>query len=62
MGREKGVFWHCLVAAYLAYPIRYFVLDESYWFMAVSSVSGFVFDHFSKEWDSKVPKRQKLMK
>ncbi|EDS27507.1 wurst [Culex quinquefasciatus] len=62
MGREKGVFWHCLVAAYLAYPIRYFVLDESYWFMAVSSVSGFVFDHFSKEWDTKVPKRQKLMK
>ncbi|EAT38114.1 AAEL009967-PA [Aedes aegypti] len=62
MGREKGVFWHCLVASYAFYPLRYFVLDEAYWFTTMAACSAFAFDYCSKEWDLEVPKREKPMK
>lgn len=62
MGREKGVFWHCLVGAYISYPLRYFVIDEAYWFTAMASCSAFAFDYLSKEWDLTVPKREKPLK
>ncbi|XP_055628779.1 dnaJ homolog subfamily C member 22-like isoform X1 [Toxorhynchites rutilus septentrionalis] len=62
MGREKGVFWHSLVGAYISYPIRYFVLDEAYWFTTLAFCSAFAFDNFSKEWDLDVPKRKKPLR
>ncbi|XP_058462603.1 dnaJ homolog subfamily C member 22 [Malaya genurostris] len=62
MGREKGVFWHCLIGAYVAYPIRYFVLDEAYWFTLMTVASAFAFHYFSKEWNLEVPKREKPLK
>ncbi|XP_035790248.1 dnaJ homolog subfamily C member 22-like isoform X2 [Anopheles albimanus] len=60
MGREKGVFWHCLVAAYGSYLSRYFLLDEAYWFTAMAFCCAFAFDHFSKEWNLEVPKRKRM--
>ncbi|CAD7092524.1 unnamed protein product [Hermetia illucens] len=57
VGREKGVFWHCLVAAYIAYPLRYFLYDETYWFTATVFASALAFDHWSKEWRREPLKR-----
>ncbi|XP_055529291.1 dnaJ homolog subfamily C member 22 [Wyeomyia smithii] len=61
-GREKGVFWHSLVGAYLSYPLRYFVLDEAYWFTLMAFASAFAFDNYSKQWNLDVPKREKPLK
>lgn len=57
IGREKGTLWHCLIAAYLVYPIRYYVYDETYWFTGMVFVSALTFDHFSKQWRREPPKR-----
>lgn len=62
LGREKGVFWHCLVAAYITYPIRYIIYDESYWLTLTLVVSALVFDHWSKEYDRAPRKRRSLKK
>ncbi|XP_049297624.1 dnaJ homolog subfamily C member 22 isoform X1 [Anopheles funestus] len=60
MGREKGVFWHCLLVSYGSYLSRYFVMDEAYWFTTMAFCSALAFDHFSKEWNLEVPKRKRL--
>lgn len=57
IGREKGVFWQCLLGAYLAYPIRYYVYDETYWLLGTVFVCALVFDTFSKKWRREPPKR-----
>lgn len=62
MGREKGPLWHCLLAAYLCYPIRYYVYDETYWMTAMIIVSSLAFDHWSKEWRRDAPTRRSLKK
>lgn len=60
IGREKGKLWHCLAAAYLTYPIRYVIYDETYWMTGMLVVSAFAFDHFSKEWRREPLKRRSL--
>lgn len=62
LGHEKGVFWHCLLAAYVAYPIRYLIYDETYWLSATLVVSALVFDHCSKEFERGPKKRRSLKK
>lgn len=62
LGREKGVFWHCLLAAYITYPIRYIIYDESYWLSITLVVSALAFDHWSKEFDRAPRKRRSLKK
>lgn len=57
IGREKGVLWHCLLASYLVYPIRYVLYDEFYWFTGMVFISTIVFDTFSKDWRRNPPKR-----
>lgn len=57
IGREKGVLWHCLLTAYLVYPIRFWVYDETIWFTGMVFVSAIIFDSFSKEWNRERPKR-----
>ncbi|KAG5680456.1 hypothetical protein PVAND_009964 [Polypedilum vanderplanki] len=57
IGREKGVFWHCLLAAYAIYPLRYFVYDETYWFTGMVFGSALAFEQFSKKWRREAPKR-----
>lgn len=57
IGREKGVLWHCLVAAYVIYPLRYFVYDETCWFTALVFGSALAFEQFSKQWRLDAPKR-----
>jgi len=57
IGREKGVFWHCLLAAYVIYPLRYFVYDETYWFTGMVFGSALTFEQFSKQWRREPPKR-----
>lgn len=59
-GREQGKLWPCLVAAYLVFPLRYFVYDETYWLSSVVVASTLAFDYFSKEWLITPPKRRSL--
>ncbi|XP_052873028.1 dnaJ homolog subfamily C member 22 isoform X2 [Anopheles cruzii] len=60
MGREKGVFWHCLIASYGSYLSRYFVMDEAYWMTATALCCASAFDHFSKKWNVAIPKKKRL--
>lgn len=62
IGREKGVLWHCLVVAYIVYPLRYFVYDETYWFFAMVLASSLSFEQFSKQWRREPPKRHGAMR
>lgn len=57
IGREKGTLWHCLIAAYLVYPLRYYVYDETFWFTGMIFVSALTFEQFSKQWRREPPKR-----
>ncbi|XP_065364560.1 dnaJ homolog subfamily C member 22 [Calliphora vicina] len=58
IGREKGVLWHCLLAAFASYPVRYFIYDETYTLLITALASALIFDHFSKEWLRTPPKRR----
>lgn len=60
VGREKGGFRWALVAAYLSYPLRYYLYDESIWFTLMVVCSAMAFDQFSKQWRREPPKKQKL--
>lgn len=62
IGREKGVLWHCLLAAYLSYPIRYIIYDETYWLTITLAVSALVFDYWSKDFDREPRKKRSLKK
>lgn len=62
IGREQGVLWHCLAVAYIVYPIRYFVYDETYWFTAIVFTSALAFDAWSKQWLREPPKRHGTVK
>lgn len=62
MGREKGCIGHCLLAAYIAYPVRYYVYDETYWMTIMLVVSAIAFEMFSKEWRREPPKRNSTKK
>ncbi|XP_001354331.1 dnaJ homolog subfamily C member 22 [Drosophila pseudoobscura] len=57
IGREQGVWWHCLLAAYLAYPARYFIYDETYSLLLTGLVSALTFDGISKQWRRTPPRR-----
>ncbi|CAO1401361.1 unnamed protein product [Diamesa tonsa] len=57
IGREKGVFWHCLAVAYIVYPLRYVIYDETYWFTGMIFASSLAFEQFSKQWRRDPPKR-----
>lgn len=59
-GREHGPLRHCLIAAYLAYPIRYILYDEVWWLTATVVVSALAFDHWSKQWLLRPPKRRSM--
>lgn len=61
-GREKGVLWHCLVASYVSYLSRYFIMEEEYWFTIMSFCSALAFDNLSKEWNLEVPKKKRLVR
>lgn len=62
IGRERGVLWHCLIAAYVTYPIRYVIYDESYWLTFTLVASALAFDYFSKDFDRQPRKRRSLKK
>ncbi|XP_059614940.1 dnaJ homolog subfamily C member 22 [Phlebotomus argentipes] len=62
IGREKGPLWHCLIAAYASYPIRYKLYDEDYWMLIMIVISASVFDMCSKKWRLERPKRHGLCK
>ncbi|XP_004521022.1 dnaJ homolog subfamily C member 22 isoform X2 [Ceratitis capitata] len=62
IGRERGVWWHCLIAAILIYPTRYLIYDETYSLLLTALVSALVFDSYSKQWLRTPPKRHTLVK
>lgn len=53
IGREQGALKWPLLGAYLAYPLRYYVYDETVWFTCMVLVSALAFDSLSKEWRRK---------
>lgn len=59
-GREQGPLKHCLIAAYLAYPIRYILYDEVWWLTTTVVVSALAFDYYSKAWLLRPPKRRSM--
>lgn len=62
IGRQKGTIWHCLAVAYIVYPIRYFIYDESLWLTCTLAASALAFDHWSKDFDREPPKKRSLKK
>ncbi|CAH0577920.1 unnamed protein product [Chrysodeixis includens] len=61
IGREQGRLLYPLLAAYAAYPIRYYVYDETVWFTCMVLASALVFDSFAKEW-RRTPKKTHFVK
>lgn len=60
IGRQKGTIKHCLITAYLVYPIRYYVYDETVWLSLTLSLSALAFDTWSKQFDKSPPTRGSL--
>lgn len=60
VGRRQGKIWHCLVAAYAAYPLRFLLHDKTAWLMCVVITSAVVFDLYSKEWQLTPSPRRSL--
>lgn len=58
IGREQGVLWHCLLAAYVSYPVRYFIYDETYTLLISALAAALIFDHLSKQWLRTPPKKR----
>lgn len=58
VGRERGTFTHCLLAAYLVYPIRFWLYDETYWTLATICASALAFETFSKQWRVEAPRKK----
>ncbi|XP_037938329.1 dnaJ homolog subfamily C member 22 [Teleopsis dalmanni] len=58
IGRERGVLWHCLVASFIIYPVRYLIYDETYTLLLTSIISALVFDNYSKHWLRSPPVRR----
>ncbi|XP_049884735.1 dnaJ homolog subfamily C member 22 [Pectinophora gossypiella] len=56
IGREQGSLKWPLLAAYAAYPVRFYVYDETVWFTLMVLASALAFDSFSKEWRKKTTK------
>lgn len=61
IGREQGSLKWPLIAAYVAYPIRYYVYDETVWFTLVVLAAALAFDSLSKEW-RRTPRRRHIIK
>ncbi|KAJ0184062.1 hypothetical protein K1T71_000485 [Dendrolimus kikuchii] len=50
IGHEKGKLKWPLLAAYIAYPLRYYEYTENMWFYLMVLAAALAFDSFSKEW------------
>ncbi|XP_032527622.1 dnaJ homolog subfamily C member 22 [Danaus plexippus] len=62
IGRECGSFLWPVLGAYVAYPLRYYIYDESFWFTIMVLVSALAFDTFSKQWRRTPYKRTHFVK
>ncbi|KAL2732294.1 dnaJ subfamily C member 22 [Vespula maculifrons] len=62
IGREEGTIWAALVAAYLVYPILYYIGDDTLWVFLMVLASNLAFDTFSKRWNLKPKKKQRWIK
>ncbi|PZC79763.1 hypothetical protein B5X24_HaOG215854 [Helicoverpa armigera] len=57
IGHEQGSLKWPLIGAYLGYPVRYYVYDDSLWFTVMLLASACAFDSYSKEW-RRTPKKK----
>lgn len=64
IGHEQGNWKWALLAAYISYPLsKYFILDETYQFTAITFFSQLAFDTYSKQWRLKpTTKRSKIVR
>ncbi|KAF9422004.1 hypothetical protein HW555_002224 [Spodoptera exigua] len=57
IGNEEGSLKWPLLGAFIAYPIRYYVFDDSIWFTIMLLASACAFDSYSKRW-RRTPKKK----
>ncbi|XP_035433234.2 dnaJ homolog subfamily C member 22 isoform X2 [Spodoptera frugiperda] len=57
IGNEEGSLKWPLLGAFAAYPIRYYVFDDSIWFTIMLLASACAFDSYSKRW-RRTPKKK----
>lgn len=62
IGRECGAFWIPLISCYLLYPTLFYLEDSTLWISAMSSISAWIFDSFSKRWRLSPRKKLSLKK
>lgn len=60
IGREEGTIHWALCGAYAAFPLYWFLEDDSTWYTLMTFVSALAFDIKSKKWRRK-PKKQKSL-
>lgn len=61
IGHEQGTLKWPLLAAYVSYPLRYFIYDETVFFTIMVLSAALAFDSFSKQW-RRTPRRHRFVK
>jgi len=62
IGREEGTIHWALCGAYAAFPLYWFLEDDSTWYTLMTFVSAIAFDIKSKKWQRKPKKQKPLLK
>lgn len=62
IGRQEGTIHWALCGAYAAFPLYWFLEDDSSWYTLMVFVSAFAFDIKSKKWRRKPRKEKSLLK
>ncbi|KAJ8737881.1 hypothetical protein PYW08_000476 [Mythimna loreyi] len=62
IGREQGRLKWALIGSYIAYPVRYYVFDDSIWLTIMVIISACLFDSYAKEWRRTPRKRRHVAK
>lgn len=61
IGHEKGTLAWPLFAAYITYPVRYYIHDETVWLTIMVVAASWAFDSWSKKW-RRIPSRHRMLK
>jgi len=62
IGREEGTIHWALYGAYAAFPLYWYLEDDSTWYTLMTFVSALAFDIKSKKWRRKPKKQKSLLK
>lgn len=62
IGREEGAIHWALYGSYAAFPLYWFLEDDSTWYTLMTFVSALAFDTKSKKWRRRPKKQKSLLK